>query len=215
MPFNDRNILQSLDLTRAGIQDAGAAGVFGLCCSILTWSGVGKNVSPLRPETWSKLAGKLLEDGHETTFLYQCVNNKLTMTGIADRSWVFDSGTLGDYQWARNTTSSTTFVYYIFVDNEFIDRYKTLKRTLKRTDTAYAVVWPNLWTAKTTYHNCVSHGHYLISQLGLNFFNEQVAGWWMPSVGNWVEWLKSFVPTYKGDYRWRYRRLENTNTHIP
>lgn len=156
----------------------GAAGIFGICYSILTWSGVGKGFSPFSFGSWKKTLGKLVEDGHATTFLIDGRN--ITMTGISDDGWVFNTGALGSTDWARATGSATTYVYYIGVNKAFVKKYRKLEAKLKKTKTSYDAFWPNLPTAKTQYQNCVSHSHYLISELGLAHWGNTVKGWWMP-----------------------------------
>lgn len=209
MPLNGTHLVRNLDMP------AGADGVFGICYSVLTWSGVAKGFSVFSPWSWVRSVGKLFEDGHATTFLIDNTRNRITLTGISDDGWEFEEGTLRRIDWARTTGNATTYVYYIGVDREFLGRYQRLRTRLERTRTAYAALWPNLWGANTTYQNCVSHSHYLMSELGLAFFNGQVSGWWVPSGSNWLEWFKSFVPTYHGDYWWKYKRFQSTNTHIP
>ncbi|MCP4112044.1 MAG: hypothetical protein GY749_42045 [Desulfobacteraceae bacterium] len=192
----------------------GAAGVFGICYSVLTWSGVGKGFSLFSPRSWVKSAGKMFDDGHSTTFLIDLGRNTLTLTGISANGWDFREDDLEYVEWARASHSATTYVYYVGVDNEFLARYRQLRQTLENTHTVYAVLWPNMWGAKTNYQNCVSQSHYLMSKLNLAHFNPQVYGWWMPSLGNELEWLRSFVPTYHGNYWWRYKRFPATNTYI-
>lgn len=209
MPLDGNHLVKNIDIPD------GAAGVFGLCYSVLTWSGVLKGLGLFSPWSWVKTTGKMFEDGHATTFLIDLGKKTLTLTGISDEGWEFEEDRLADVDWARTTSSSTTYVYYIAVDGEFIKRYRKLQGKLKGTRTAYAALWPNLWGANTTYQNCVSHSHYLMKELGLAFFTNQVSGWWIPSASNWTEWFKSFVPTYHGNYWWKYKRFLNTNTHIP
>jgi hypothetical protein len=213
--------------------DAGAAGVFGICYSILTWSGVGKGLG-FSPGSWLKTLGKLVEDGHAITFLYVknvevvkkikrggkereevVLEDQLTTTGISDDGWVFDTGPVDKVDWARPTGSATTYVYYIGVNEAFIDKYRQLEAELKGTKTTYDAFWPNLPFVKTHYQNCVSHSHYLVSRLGLASWPNTVKGWWMPSASNWVDWFKSFAPTGRAGFGWKYRKFESTNTHIP
>ncbi|WP_027722775.1 hypothetical protein [Maridesulfovibrio zosterae] len=229
----------------------GAKGVFGICYSILTWSGVAKGLSLTSPGSWIKSVGKMFEDGHATTFLISpdlddldltttAVHVKpkavlvkpkavpvkpelalkkstayLTLTGIGDEGWIFDREPLADIDWARSTGSSTTYVYYIGVDEAMLKKYEIVRNLLEGTKTDYAALWPNLPFTKTTYQNCVSHSNYLMWKLGLAFFPVQSKGWWIPSHSNWLEWFKSFVPTYHGSFWWKYKKFENTNTHIP
>jgi hypothetical protein len=49
--------------------DGKAAGVFGICYSIVTWSGVFKGFSLFSPKAWAKTAAKMVENGHAQTFL--------------------------------------------------------------------------------------------------------------------------------------------------
>ncbi len=177
---------------------------YGICYSILTWRGVGKGFSITSPRSWVKTAGKLVEDGHAMTFLL--TPGSITTTGIGDE-WVFED----DEDWGRATGSATTYVYYIEVDDAFVQRYANVRDELEGTQTEYAVLWPNLWGATTDYQNCVSSSHYLTYRLGLGRWIS-TKGWWMPSASNWVDWFKSFATSYSG---WKYRVLPNTNTHIP
>ncbi|GEM_PF-6819783 len=209
MPNDGNHLINNLQIP------PGAAGVFGLCYSVLTWSGVAKGFGFLSPRSWVKTAGKMFEDGHATTFLIDLGNNELTMTGISDGGWEFETDDLDDVDWSRNTGSSTTYVYYIGVDLNFLARYAVVKNALTGTQTEYAALWPNHRFTQTSYQNCVSHSHYLMSRLGLGYFTTQKRGWWMPSASNWMEWLKSFVPTSHGGFHWQYRKFPNTNTHIP
>jgi hypothetical protein len=204
-----RHLLDNLDV------DADAAGVFGICYSVLTWKGVGKGLG-WSPRSWIKTVGKMIEDGHATTFLIQRSGrgHRVTLTGISDNGWVFQEGPASTVDWARDTASATTYVYYIQVDQAFIDHYEQVKNELQGTRTAYAVVWPNLPRTTSTYQNCVSHSHYLMYRLGLARWTS-TKGWWVPSVSNWVDWFKSFVPTSHGGYRWKYKVFHNINTHIP
>ncbi|MCP1488628.1 hypothetical protein J3D48_004941 [Pseudomonas fluorescens] len=190
-----------------------AAGIFGICYSILTWSGVGKGFSPFSLGSWTKTLGKLAEDGHATTFLIDGEN--ITLTGISETGWEFSTGTLASQDWARATGSATTYVYYIGVNKQFIKKYRKLQAKLKKTKTAYDVLWPNLANATTQYQNCVSHSHYLVSELGLAHWANTIKGWWMPSASNWVDWFKSFAPTQRDGFSWKYKKFDSTNTHIP
>ncbi len=157
---------------------------------------------------------KLIENGHATTFLYKKENKELTLTGMDDDGWVFDTGKLEEQDWARTTGSANTYVYYICVDSNFIELYQKVESELKKTKTSYTVLWPNMWGAKTQYENCVSHCHYLMWKLKLAFWTSS-KGWWMPSISNWVEWFKSFVPIDHGKFKWKYKSFPATNTHIP
>ncbi|MDU9394021.1 hypothetical protein ACIP1T_21315 [Pseudomonas japonica] len=192
---------------------SGAKGVFGVCYSILTWSGVGKGFGLFSPSTWGKTLGKLAEDGHATTFLIH--KNQITLTGISDDGWVFDSGSLASKSWARTTGSATTYVYYIGVNGDFIKKYEKLQKKLAKTKTAYAALWPNMVGSSTQYQNCVSHSHYLMSELGLAHWAHSTKGWWVPSASNWVEWFKSFAPVQRDGFAWKYKKFDSTNTHIP
>lgn len=198
----------------AGLEKiSGAAGIFGICYSILTWSGVGKGFSPFSLGAWKKTLGKLVEDGHATTFLI--VGENITLTGISEDGWEFNTGNFGEMDWARTTGSSTTYVYYIGVNKQFVKKYKTLAAKLKKTKTTYDAFWPNLPLANTQYQNCVSHSHYLISELGLAHWGNTVRGWWMPSASNWVDWFKSFAPVQRDGFSWKYKKFDSINTHIP
>lgn len=179
---------------------------FGVCYSILTWSGVGKGFSFMSPGSGLKMAGKLIEDGHAMTFLL--TPNVMITTGIGDNQWVFDV----EGYWGRATGSSNTYVYYLEVDGTFADRYMVLATELRyTTPTQYAVVTPNVYGSKTSYQNCVSSSHYLMYRLGLGSWVSS-KGWWMPSASNWSSWFSSFASSHSG---WKYKSLPNTNTHIP
>jgi hypothetical protein len=193
--------------------DGAAKGVFGICYSIITWSGVGKGLG-WRPKTWGKTVGKLFENGHATTFLIDRTKKpvRITLTGINDDGWLFEQGSLNATDWARDTGNADTFVYYIGVNAKFLDTYAKVKANLMKTKTSYSVLWPNL--GRTRYENCVSHCHYLMSALGIAYWTNR-KGWWVPSVSNWVDWFKSFVPVRTGGFWWKYKVFRHTNTHIP
>lgn len=193
-------------------RDKKSAGIFGICYSVLTWSGVGKGLS-LWPSSWKKSVTKLFEDGHATTFLL--TDSSLTMTGMSkdEKGWVFDTDSLASQSWARTTGSTYTYVYYVNVTEKFIEKYGKVKAELEKAKTSYAVLWPNL-PMIGRYENCVSHSHYLMYKLGLAYWTS-TKGWWVPSHSNWVDWFKSFIPTAHDGYSWKYKRFANTNTHIP
>jgi hypothetical protein len=178
--------------------------------------GVGKGLS-WRPGSWVKSFGKLVENGHATTFLIDRrtrKNIRITMTGMGDDGWIFDEGGLDEIDWARTTANADTFVYYIGGDREFLKKYAAVQKKLEKTRASYAVLWPNLIFAKTQYDNCVSHSHYLMSQLGIAYWTNR-KGWWVPSISNWVDWFKSFVPVRAGAFWWKYKVFRGVNTHIP
>lgn len=203
MPRKGRHLLASLQ------PDNGAAGVFGICYSVLTWTGVGKGLS-FWPRSWLKTTGKLFENGHATTFLIELADEQLTLTGMGD-AWVFETDHLDTLDWARDTGSADTFVYYISVDAAFVARYQQVRQELEGRQDSYAVLWPNL-PGNSRYENCVSHCHYLMYKLGIARWIS-TKGWWVPSTSNWVDWFKTFAPTRYGG--WKYTVFRGTNTHIP
>ncbi|WP_321817799.1 MULTISPECIES: hypothetical protein [unclassified Paraburkholderia] len=221
---NGKHLITNLDI------DSGAAGVFGICYSILTWSGVGKGFRPFELSSWRKTLIKVAQDGHATTFLFvkkvkvikkigrvkvEREEDQLTTTGISAKSWEFETKSIEKSVWARSTGNATTYVYYIGVNQAFIDKYRELEVELNSTDTTYHAFWPNLPFTQTHYQNCVSHSHYLVSKLGLANWPNTIKGWWMPSASNWMDWFKSFVPTGRDGFSWKYKKFESTNTHFP
>lgn len=202
-------LLDELNITRVEVK---TGGVFGICYSILTWSGVGKGLS-LAPSSWVKSLSKLFENGHATTFFYDYSEDKITLTGISDNGWVFETGTPENIDWARTTPSSTTFVYYLEINKEIKEKYYKIKEKLTKSNTSYSALWPNLPISTTQYENCVSHSHHLMADLGIVYWPKH-KGWWVPSIANWADWLTSFAPIYR-HAPWKYKLFQSKNTHIP
>lgn len=196
-----------------------AWGVFGICYSVLTWEGVAKGFSPMAAGTWLKTVGKLVEDGHATTFLFEndLFNGDPTIvtTGISDEGWEFEEGDAVNINWARRSSSATTYVYYICVTAATGNRYRQLMTELQGTATCYAAIIPNHPLVETHYQNCVSHSQYLMAKLGLASWANQSNGWWVPSISNWMDWFKSFIPVSRHGYKWQYTKFQGVNTHIP
>ena len=191
-----KNLLDQLDAK---------APVFGVAYSIINTSGLLKGVS-LSPAGLTKLAGKLVEDGHATTFMIEGGN--ITMTGMGDDGWVFEGGKLANADFARSTPNANTYVYYIECTKEDVKKYKSIRTELEGVkDTKYHEVWPNLF-GKTRYENCISSSHMIVHKMG---FGSAVAtkGVWIPSISNWATWTATKFSA------WKYKVLPNMNTHRP
>ena len=194
--------------------DLSAGGVFGICYSIIRWSGVTKGLKVLSPYSWKKTVGKLFEDGHATTFLIDLKKDSLTLSGIGNNGWEFTEKDLKSIHWARSSGNADTYVYYISVSEDLVKRYDDLRDDLVYGDAhSYALLSPNLG-GSTRYENCVSSCHYLMYKLGRGSWLS-TKGWWIPSTSNWIDWFKSFVPTYHDGYAWKYKVVRNVNTLNP
>lgn len=180
------------------------APVFGVAYSIINTSGLLKGVS-LSPAGITKLAGKLLEDGHATTFMIEGGN--ITMTGMGYDGWVFFGGKLAETDFARSTPNANTYVYYTDCTKEDVEKYKKIRKDLKGVKDTYHELWPNL-LGKTRYENCISSSHVIVHKMG---FGSAVAtkGVWIPSISNWATWTATKFSA------WKYKALPNMNTHIP
>lgn len=201
MDMSHHELFDSLDVSDA------SAGVLGICYSILNWSGIAKG-SGASPSALGHTLSKVMQDGHATTFLWVKATDVFIKTGIARSGWTFC-----EESWARITSNATTYVYYIEVDQEFIDSYmKTAKRLLRR-KVFYGVGTPNLLDG-SEYQNCVSSTHQLLAELGLGSVL-MTKGFWMPSIANWVHWFSTFAPRTVAGFTWKYIFFPSVNTLIP
>jgi hypothetical protein len=222
--------------------------VFGVCYSILTYDAIIKSKEEENRLTsaswWLKSATKIFENGHATTFLIYTEteddkenNTKkgeqvVILTGMSYGGWYFEKGPTKSINWARETESSTTSVYYLWVNSGFVQKYldvradlegreNTVPTTLRKKvpaaydKTTYAAIWPNLPLAKTRYENCVSHAHFLMSKLGLMHWPLTTKGWWIPSIARWVDWYRLSTPFSITNSGWKHKTFARTNTHIP
>ena len=180
-------------------------GVFGIAYSILTWGGVGKGAG-CSFSAVKKTAGKLIEDGHATTFMIDKNNELFVMTGIGD-SWVFYGGDLASQDWARQTTSANTDVYYTGLDATQVEKYWNVKEELQASDVNYSELWPNV-PGFSRYENCISSSHYVVYKMGLGKW-ASTKGSWVPSMSNWMTWAATKASS------WKHRRFDNCNTHFP
>ncbi|MDP5211083.1 hypothetical protein [Microbulbifer sp. 2205BS26-8] len=181
------------------------APVFGVAYSIINWSGLAKGVS-ISPSGITKLLGKLVEDGHATTFMIE--NGNITMTGMSDEGWVFYGGPLGRTNWARNTLNANTDVYYTKCTAEDVIKYKQIQDELENADnTQYHEVWPNI-PGRTRYENCISSSHMIVHKMS---FGTALAtkGVWIPSISNWATWTATKMSA------WKHKRFTHVNTHMP
>lgn len=181
-----------------------APGVFGICYSILNWSGIAKGLSPNR-NSIAHSAFKLIESGHATTFLWVKSNDGFVKSHMCLGGWAFNREA-----WARSTPNATTYVYYVDVDQEFIDRYVEVAKRLLNTAVTHSLTTSNT-PGQRSYENCVSASHHLMAELGLGgaFL---ARGIWTPSVANWMNWFSSFAPKTVTGATWKYRSFPNTNT---
>jgi len=179
--------------------------VFGVAYSIINWSGLAKGIS-ISPSGITKLMGKLVEDGHATTFMIE--NGYITLTGMSDDGWVFERGPLNSTQWARNTQNANTDVYYTKCTTDDVSKYKKIKKELENAqNTKYHEVWPNI-SGQTRYENCISSSHMIVHKMG---FGSALStkGVWIPSVSNWATWTATKFSA------WKHKRFTHVNTHIP
>ena len=190
----------------AGLDTAGDdAGVFGIAYSILTLGGALKGAG-FSFSALKKVAGKLVEDGHATTFMIDKTNRMFSMTGFGDDGWVFYGGKLDDHDWARTTQSANTDAYYTPIDSSQISKYWGLKDELLTKNVEYSEWRPNLGAQR--FENCISSSHYVAYRMGLG---SQAAsmGAWIPSVSNWMTWAATATSA------WKHKRFSACNTHLP
>lgn len=184
----------------------GKKGIFGIAYSILTWGGVAKGVGASFSGI-KKVAGKLIEDGHATTFMIDRSTDLFVMTGISDDGWEFYGGDLYSQDWARTTSNANTDVYYVELTQEQVDKYWRLKDELQQQEnTTYSELWPNI-PGRTRYENCISSSHYISYRMGFGRW-ASAKGSWIPSVSNWMTWAATSRST------WKHKRFTNCNTHF-
>ncbi len=181
------------------------ASVFGIAYSIITMSGVMKGAG-ISPGALVKTAGKLLEDGHATTFFIH--GDEITLTGMGYRGWVFNDGPLASEPWARDTANANTDVYYTVCTPAEAARYAQIRAELEgQRATTYHEFRPNL-PGGTRYENCISSSHMIVHRMG---YGSAIAtkGVWIPSVSNWATWTATKFSA------WKHKRFAHTNTHMP
>lgn len=187
--------------------DAEAPGVFGVCYSILTASTMTHGCTTSARGFGNSLV-KIVEGGHATTFLWVRSTDVFIRAAADHSGWGFSQ-----QAWARQTPSATTYVYYIEVDQDFIERYKQVaKRLMGLTNIRYSQFRPNVCTSND-YQNCVSTSHRLMAELGLGS-QLMARGYWTPTTANWINWISTFSPRRVGDYTWKYRVFPVTNTLV-
>lgn len=179
--------------------------VFGIAYSIITWGGVAKGAS-ISTSGVTKTLGKLVEDGHATTFMSDTEN--ITMSGIGNDGWVFYGGKLSEAIWARTTDNATTDVYYTTISADEVKKYHTIIAKLETgPQPVYSETWPNLPCSKR-YENCISSSHMIVHLMGYSSV-ASTKGIWIPSAANWATWAATCLSS------WKHMRFPTTNTHIP
>ena len=198
--FKGSNLFNNID------KSPGKSGIFGIAYSILTWGGVAKGAGASFSAI-KKVGGKLIEDGHATTFMIDRSNDLFVMSGISDDGWEFYGGDLQSQDWARSSNNANTDVYYVELDKTQVAKYWQIKDELQKLDNVtYSEVWPNI-PGRTRYENCISSSHYLSYRMGFGRW-AATKGVWIPSMSNWMTWAATFGSA------WKYKRFNNCNTHF-
>lgn len=200
MSLNHGWLMDRLDI------DPQASGVFGICYSSLTLNAATRGCGESAGGFGHSLL-KLVQGGHATTFLWVRSTDAFVKSEVDESGWSFV-----ETAWARQSHSATTYVYYIEVDWEFIEKYKRVIMRLynKGRHVRFSHFRPNILTSHE-YHTCVSASHRLMYELGLGS-RLMARGFWTPKAANWVTWVASFSPRTVGAYTWKYRSFPMTNT---
>ena len=185
---------------------------FCIIYSILTYRGTFTSQSSVfSPAYYSNLVGKIFENGHAQAAFVDVANQQVTVVEIGELEDDRDGWVISDYdhdeQWAAQTPSSTTHIYYV---NEaevptLAADFARVRLGLEADNNSwfsrpvYAAITPNnpLDILGAPKHNCVSTAHYVASQMGLGWMGAQQSGWWIPSVSSWMTWLASAGTAWK------------------